>query len=264
MTEMPKIYTGIANGYGSKLLEVTKTNEAFGSDKAKIKFLETADENKDNIIDEVEAKEAVRVLNNYLRPQVKTLTEDQLKSVIEELQAPYKTAAKPVLGLEKIGRVFELNSNGKTFQLVVVEKDKLDALNVDLQQVFANQDHTDFDLKRQIVTNADLAQQIVLGETIENKLPQLKGKLGLFSMGHHDDEGAMPDVRRVIRNSGLGKFLEIEGGLSVYLLTSKNKPVRRGTSLVKLSDLRELNKGVMPSSKGRSSTTAVIFAIEKE
>jgi hypothetical protein len=132
------------------------------------------------------------------------LTEKEIKEIRGEMRALAKTSSNPVFGLNKIGRVYELTISDKNYQFVIIEKAKLDALGIDLNAVFANEEghRKDFSLQGPFLTDLDTSQSIALAKAIEAKLPELKGKLGMFNMGPgsllEDTDGAQRHVKKVL------------------------------------------------------------------
>jgi len=266
MNHLPKIYVGGQAGYpgeyGKRLAEITSNKDLFDTDKSQARFLDAVDKNENGEISNEEAKEALKVLDRYLKPEIKTLTEDMVKEIVQDLKSFYTTSDDPLFGLEKAGYVYDVTSKGKKFQIVIITKDKLDELKIDLNTIFEKQKRTEFDVNRRYLTNLSTPQTVALGEILEQKLPQLKGKLGLVNFGKEHNEGLVAEVTTILHQTKMSTELGIETFKHYYSRTQDGKPFTRGAAIVKLETVRATFSGAMPSSGDHSSRAAVIFAIE--
>jgi hypothetical protein len=269
MSEVPAIYIKGSQSplkLHQRLAEMEKANPAIDHDR----LLNASDSNGDRVITDAEADKALRNLDRYFSSNIQQLSKEDIEKRVQHFETAsfvhFQPAKDPVSGIEKYGEVFNISVNGEPYQILLVQKHKLDEAKIDLPTIFANQQKKDFDLRGEYITDVTDAQaNEILGAIVKDN-PALKDKLGFFSMGETTDEGPSRDIFRMLDKTKIAKKFGIEG---TYLLSRRmtkqkflittSKPYERSTEIVPYNPNYKTEP--VPGQSGTSSRCAVMFGI---
>lgn len=260
MSAVPSVGGKLSLGWKlhERLEAIEKQNPAINHDR----LLNASDSNQDKTITEAEAEKALKNLDRYFSSNIQQLSKKEVEKRIEHFETAsrvhFQPAKDPVSGVEKYGEVFNISVNGEPYQIVLIQKDKLEAAKINIS--FKH------DLKGQYITDVSYAQANEILGAIEKDNPALKGKLGFFSMGETTNEGPTPEIFRMLDKTKIAENFGIEGthvvsrrilGKTLGITTSE--PHERGTEIVPYQPNGVADR--MPGESGTSSRCAVMFGI---